>query len=89
MCVDNEHGGAFVNYVASNGYEGTWIEDDFNISYECTAASPERRILMKGGYEIMPVERLFYDSNFTSDLCFITWNKAYTLFLYKKFIRRQ
>lgn len=89
--VDMKHCCTFMKYFTSNGYkevEESYFEQGDWLLYERTATSPERRILIHGDEDLL-VGRLFHDSNFTSDLCFITWNKAYALFPYTTFIRRE
>ena len=84
-----EHCDAIINYIEENGYETTSLLkwDEYLLS-ECRSTNSEHRFLIHGHVNT-PLSGIFYDSTFTSDLCFIAWNKAYALFPYTTFIRRE
>lgn len=87
--VYRKHCFAIIDYIEESGYEESSLqEDDDSYISKCTSTSSEHKILIHG-YVEMPVSELFDDSTFTSDLCFITWNKAYSLFPYTTFIGRE
>lgn len=88
--VYTKHRDAIINYVEKNGYgDALTQEESFCLAMIRTStASWVHRILICD-YEETPVALLFSDSKFTSDLCFIAWNKAYALFPYTTFIKRE
>ena len=89
MYVAQEQSEQMIEYIKNKGYrEQQQPRADRFLAIKRTVTGLELKVYMCKG-DKMPIAQLLMNSNFTVDMCFITWNKAYAIFPYTAFIRRE
>lgn len=87
--VAQEQSEQMIGYIKYKGYrEQPQPQADTFFALKRTVTGEELQIFMYKG-DKMPIAQLFKKRHFTVSMCFVTWNKAYALFPYTAFIRRE